>query len=203
MIRKTTSLTLLFSGVVLLLSSVVLYIGPPSHVGHFSPWTFMGLGRHHWGAIHLNSGILFCIAMLVHTWYNWKLLTAYMAVKIRPGKTLVPLLASLVLTLFVSTGSFHHAPPMKQVMGFARFLKIGLVKQYGTPPYGTSTRFPAATIAGYMGLNPRDALARLKENHIAVDSPKQSLAEIAARNHTTIGCLLDIMHTTGDTHEKM
>ncbi|WP_020589574.1 DUF4405 domain-containing protein [Desulfobacter curvatus] len=203
MIKKTTSLTLFSSGVVLLLSSVVLYLGPPSHVGHFSPWTFMGLNRHHWGAIHLNSGILFCIAMLVHTWYNWKPLASYMTFGIRPGKTLVPMLASLLLTLFVSTGSFHHAPPMKQVMGFARFLKTGLVKKYGTPPYGASTRFPASAIVGYMGLNLRDTLARLKENHIAVDSPGQSLAEIAEHNHTTIGCLLDIMHTTGDSHEKM
>lgn len=203
MIRKTISLTLLFSGVVLLLSSVVLYLGPPSHVGHFSSWTFMGLNRHHWGAIHLNSGILFCIVMLVHTWYNWKPLLSYMSSRIRPGRPLMPLLAALVLTLFVCTGSFHHAPPMKQVMGFARFLKMGLVKKYGTPPYGTSTRFPVIAIAGYMGLNPRDALARLKENHIAVNSPEQSLAEIAEYNHTTIGCLLDIMHTTGDSHEKM
>lgn len=203
MIRKTTSLTLFFSGVVLLVSSVVLYFGPPSHVGHFSPWTSMGLSRHHWGAVHLNSGVLFCIAMLVHTWYNWKPLIAYMRFRRRPGKILVPLLASLVLTVFVSTGSFHHAAPMQQIMSFARSLKIGLVKKYGTPPYGTSTRFPATVIAGYMGLNPLEALARLKENHIVVDSPKQSLAEIAGHNHTTIGCLLDIMHPPGDSHEKM
>lgn len=91
MIKKTASLTLAFSGIVLLLSSVVLYVGPPSHVGHFSPWLLLGLSRHHWGAIHLNGGILFCIAMLVHTYYNWKLLLSYMKRKRNRTHSLVPL----------------------------------------------------------------------------------------------------------------
>lgn len=193
MIKKTTSLTLAFSGLVLLASSVVLYIGPPTHVGHFSPWQCLGLSKHHWGAVHLNCGVLFCIAMVVHTWFNWGLIVAYIRRKTSRFYCL-PLVLSLFLTLFFSTGSFHHAPPMKQIMGLARYMKYGLVKQYGSPPYGSASAYPIKTIAGYMGWNAEAAMGRLDENRIQFTSPSQSLAEVAKINHTTIGRVLDIMH---------
>ena len=77
MVKRTTSLTLAFSGLVMLVTSIVLYLGPAGHVSHFCPWAFLGLSRHHWGVLHLNSGILFCLAMVVHTCLNWSLLLAY------------------------------------------------------------------------------------------------------------------------------
>ncbi len=199
MTKKTTSLTLAFSGVVLLVSSLVLYIGPPSHVGHFSPWRCLGLSKHHWGAVHLNSGILFCVAMVMHAWYNRRLLIAYVGRRKKQASH-IPLAVSLALTLFVSTGSFHGAPPMKQVMGLARTLKYDLIQKYGSPPYGCSEAYPAKTIAGYMGWNPPEALARLKAKGILVASPDQSLKDIAQVNHRTIGQLLDVMQCPKGGH---
>lgn len=197
MIRKTTSITLAFSGLVLLVSSTVLYIGPPTHVGHFSPWHFLGLSKHHWGAVHLNGGILFCIAMLIHGYYNWRVLISYIRRKKdhAPAHSHLPVAISLILTLFVCTGSYHNAPPMKQIMGCAKGFKIDLIQKYGSPPYGTSTAYPVTVIAGYMGWNPEAALKRLQENNIVVDSPQQPLMEVARNNRTTIGHLLDIMST--------
>ena len=196
MIKKTTSLTLALSGLVLLISSIALYIGPPSHVGHFSPWRFWGLSKHHWGAVHLNGGVLFCITMLIHVYYNWKLLISYVKRKENrtPARSYVPVVLSLLLTLFVCTGSYHNAAPMKQIMDCARGLKIKFVQKYGSPPYGTSSAYPVTVIAGYMGWNPKAAVKRLHDNKIVVDSPSQPLIEVARNNRTSIGHLLDIMH---------
>ena len=58
----------------------------------------MGLSRHHWGALHLNSGILFCLAMVVHTCLNWPLLPAYLK-KQKSKHAKMPLALSLILTL--------------------------------------------------------------------------------------------------------
>ncbi|CCK81459.1 DUF4405 domain-containing protein [Desulfobacula toluolica] len=197
MIKRITSLTLAFSGLTLLVSSIVLYIGPPSHVGHFSPWSFWGLSKHHWGAMHLNGGILFCIAMLIHVYHNWRLLISYMKRKKKqpPVSSYIPVFLSLVLTLFVCTGSYHNATPMKQIMGVARGLKMNLVQKYSSPPYGRSSDYPVAVIAAYMGWNTKAAFKQLQDNNIIVDSPKQPLMEVARKNRTTIGHLLDIMHT--------
>ena len=196
MIKKTTSITLAFSGLVLLITSIVLYIGPPSHVGHFSPWRFWGLSKHHWGAVHLNGGILFCIAMLLHVYYNWKPLISYIKQKKNRTSTrnYVPVAISLLLTLFVCAGSYQNAAPMKQIMDYARGLKTQLIQKYGSPPYGTSSAYSITVIASYMGWNPKAALQRLHDNKIVVDSPSQPLIEVAINNHTSIGHLLDIMH---------
>lgn len=197
MLKKTTSLTLAFTGLVVLLTSIVLYIGPPGHVGHFSPWSFMGLSKHYWGVLHLNSGILFCAALLIHVYYNWKLLFSYMKWKKSRASNygLAPLAFSFLLTVFVCVGACYEVSPMKQIMNYARGLKMSLVQKYGSPPYGASMSYPVATIAGYMGWDVNSAFKRLHANNIVVDSPQQPLMEVARNNHTTIGHLLDIMNT--------
>lgn len=194
MLKKTTSLTLAFSGLVMLVTSIVLYLGPASQVAHFCPWKFLGLGRHYWGMLHLNSGVLFCLAMLIHTCLNWGLLIAYINRK-KSGFSIIPLAASLALTLYVCMGGCYNLPPMKQLLGVARACRMSSMKQYGSPPYGSAADYPAAGIARYMGWDPERSMAQLTRNHIAIQSPRQSLNELAKTNHTTIGNLLDIMRT--------
>ncbi|WP_448874759.1 DUF4405 domain-containing protein [Desulfobulbus propionicus] len=194
MTRQTTSLILVFSGLVLLVTSLVLYLGPAGQVGHFSPWSFWGLGRHHWGVLHLNAGLLFCIAMLLHTALNWKALVRYVQ-RLQPHWSLSPLLLSITLTIYVCLGGSYDLPPMKQCIDIARSCRLDSVKKYGSPPYGTASHFPVAQIAMYMGWDPKESIKQLNEHHIVVQSPQQSLADLARENRTTIGHLLDTMQT--------
>lgn len=198
--KKTVSLTLAFSGTVMLVTSIVLYLGPAGHVSHFCPWTFMGLSRHHWGMLHLNSGVLFCLAMGAHTWLNWGLLMAYVRKK-RPGYSPLPLSLSLVLTLYVCVGGDFELPPMGQLLNIARHCRMASIDKYGSPPYGSASGYPAMHIAKFMGWDPEKALACLASNHIVLQSPNQSLADLARDNNTSIGRILDIMSTTGGLHE--
>ena len=193
MLKKTTSLTLAFSGLILLITSIVLYVGPPGHVGHFSPWRLLGLSKHYWGVLHLNSGILFCLAMIIHVYFNWKPLISYLRKGARNKIPYLPLVASLVLTAYVCVGACYEASPMGQIMDFARKLKMAAVRQYGSPPYGTSAAYPIGTIAAYMGWNVETALQGLAERNIVVGSPAEPLREVARNNGTKIGSLLDIM----------
>lgn len=200
MLKKTTSLTLTFSGLVMLVTSIVLYLGPASQVAHFCPWKFWGLSRHYWGMLHLNSGLLFCLAMLIHTYLNWSLLMAYINRK-KSSFGVIPLTISLTLTLFVCIGGCYDLPPMKQLLGIARASRMSSIQQYGSPPYGSAADYPAAGVARYMGWNPKQSMTQLTRNHIIIQSSKQSLNELAETNHTTIGNLLDIM-CTDPSHKK-
>lgn len=203
MTRQTTSLLLFFSGLVMLVTSIVLYLGPAGHVSHFCPWTFCGLDRHHWGVLHINSGLLFCLAMILHTYLNWRALLRY----IQNKKTHAPFITvgiSLALTTYVCIGGNYELPPMKQLIGIVRSCRMDSIKKYGSPPYGNAAHYPVAHIAMYMGWNPKESIARLNENHIIVKSSKESLAGLAMENRTTIGNLLDIMQTgeNGGSDEK-
>ncbi len=153
MFKKTTSLTLAFSGLIMLVTSIVLYFGPAGQVAHFCPWQFWGLNRHYWMMLHLNSGVLFCLAMLVHTWLNWRLLTAYMNLK-KSGLRGIALAVSLVLTLYVCIGGCFNLSPMKQLIGVARSCRIASLKAYGSPPYGSGRRLPGGTDCRIYGLEP-------------------------------------------------
>lgn len=194
MLKKTTSLTLAFSGLVLLVTSIVLYLGPAGQVAHFSPWQFLGLSRRYWMLLHLNSGLLFCLAMLIHTYLNWSLIMVYVNRK-KPSFSPVPVVVSLVLTLYVCLGGCYNLPPMKQLLGLAKATRMSSIVKYGSPPYGIAADFPAARIAKYMGWDPKQSMAQLAQHHIIVESPKQSVNELAKTNHTTLGNLLDIMQT--------
>lgn len=203
MVKKSTSLTLAFSGLVMLVTSIVLYLGPAGHVSHFCPWTIMGLSRHHWGVLHLNSGILFCTAMVIHTYLNWPLLMAYVKRSTSNLKA-VPLIASLVLTLYVCVGGYFEMPPMGPLLEIARAARMASIVKYGSPPYGTAADYPVAHIARYMGWDPAASISQLALNHMPLQSPKQTLADLAKSNHTSIGRLLDIMRTemNGGSNEK-
>ena len=144
--------------------------------------------------LHLNSGLLFCLAMLIHTYLNWSLLMAYINRK-KSSFSVIPLTISLALTLFVCIGGCYDLPPMKQLLEIARASRMASIQQYGTPPYGSAANYPATGVARYMGWNPKKSMTQLTRNHITIESSKQSLNELAKTNHTTIGNLLDIMRT--------
>ncbi len=192
MLKKSTSLTLAFSGLVMLVTSIVLFLGPAGHVSHFCPWAFLGLSRHHWGVLHLNSGILFCLAMVVHTCLNWRLLVAYMK-RHKSQYGMVPLAVSMTLSLYVCVGGYYELTPMGQLLGVARACRMSSVQEYGSPPYGAAADYPVTHIARYMGWDPKQSIAKLARNNILVQSPGQSLADLARTNQTTIGRILDIM----------
>ena len=196
MIKKCTSLTLTLSGLFMLLSSIVLYFGPAGQVAHFCPWKFCGLSRHYWGVLHLNSGGLFCAAMLIHTYLNWSLLISYIKMK-KANSSMAPLVFAMSLTLYVCVGGCYELPPMKQFLDIARSTRIASMQEYGSPPYGSAAGYPVAVVAGYMGWDPVQSIARLKQNLIVVKSEEQSLNELANDNSTSIGHLLDIMCPMG------
>jgi len=110
--RKTSTLTLFFSSIIVVVSSLVLYVGPPTHVANFSDSRAAGLGKCPWSAVHIMVGLLFVVAMFFHIYFNWKSMLAYMSnSKRNPMPLSKPLVVSLVLTAYVC---------MAALLGFRR-----------------------------------------------------------------------------------
>ena len=76
--RKITSLTAALTFIIVILTSIILYIVPHGRVAYWADWHLWGLSKDDWGNIHINTGLLFLIALLLHTYYNWKSLMAYL-----------------------------------------------------------------------------------------------------------------------------
>ena len=82
-LRKITSLTMLVSFVFCILTSVVLYILPHGRVAYWADWSLWGLSKTEWDGLHINLGVLLLLAGLLHIYYNWKPITAYLKDKTR------------------------------------------------------------------------------------------------------------------------
>jgi len=193
-LKKTTSLTLLFSFVVLTVSSIVLYVMPHGRVAYWADWHFWGLAKGDWDNIHINSGLLFLAAGCVHIVLNWRLILAYVGRKV-PGLRHVSLecVGALGLTLAVVMGTAWMLPPFTLTLELSGTLKDRGERRYGTPPYGHAELSSIDVLSRRMGLDPGVSLRNLTESGMKVTGGDRSLLEVAQENRTTPKAIYDVM----------
>jgi len=179
--RRITSLTGLVSFIIIVLTSVILYIAPHGRVAYWADWHFWGLTKTQWGDIHINVGILFLLALFLHIYYNWKPITAYLKNKAREMKFFTgEMNVALALTALFTVGTLLHVPPFSSVLDFAESIKEAAGRKYGEPPWGHAELSPIGTFATKMGWDADKAVAILEAAGYEVASPKETVAEIAA-----------------------
>ncbi len=176
MLKRFTSLTLLWSFIVLFISSLVLFTEPHGRVAFWSNWKFFGLAKGQWDDLHLCSGTLFSITAMIHLYLNWKAIIAYLKKKILNNASVW---SSLALTLFVCIGSYFHLPPMKQLIELEEKIKQTQTQKYGNPPFGHAELVPINKLAKFLGIDPKNFIEALKANKITVTSAKASLKELS------------------------
>ena len=135
--RKITSLTALLSFVLEMLTSVILYIVPQGRVAYWSDWRLWGLSKSQWGSLHVNLGVLFLIAICLHTYYNWSAIVAYLknrAAQLRIFST--DFTVALILCLVFALGTYWELPPFSTIIEIGDQIKEAAAKKYGEPPYG-------------------------------------------------------------------
>ncbi len=182
-IRRTVSLTAALSFVVMVLTSIILYIVPQGRVAYWADWRLMGLSKTQWGAVHINMGLLFLIALGLHVYYNWKPLTQYLKDRARNWKVFTPEfnLAAVLVALF-TVGTLAGWPPFGTILGLQDDIKAAAARKYGEPPYGHAELSTLKTIARKTGLDLQAAREALAAAGYRVAGPDQSLQDMAAIN---------------------
>lgn len=194
MFRKTVSLTSLLSFVVMLATSVVLYIEPHGRTAYWADWRFMGLSKTAWDNLHLTMGTLFLVCAALHIWLNWKPVTNYMRNKARELVVgTKPMLAALGITLFVGAGTFAGLPPMQQILDFGASIKDGHASTYGSPPYGHAEQSPLEKFCGYLGFDVDKAIAALEKAGYANVAPDMAIQDIARTNNASPQKVYDVI----------
>ena len=181
--RRATSLTALVSFILLMLTSVILYIVPAGRVAYWADYSLWGLSKTQWGDLHINLGVLFFIAILLHLYFNWKALTAYLKDRARSFRlfTLEFNLALLVTALF-AVGTYMEVPPFSSIISLGTAISAKAEAYYGEPPYGHAELSTLQTFARKMELDLTLSLERLKQagNHTPGSASDHSLT--SARN---------------------
>ena len=181
-IRKITSLTASLAFVLMLLTSLILFITPQGRVAYWADWRLWGLTKTDWGNIHINLGLLFLIALSVHIYYNWKPLISYLKDKAKHIKVFTPefSLAFVITTVFIF-GAYFLVPPFGWVMSLNDHFKDAAAEKYGEPPYGHAELSSLQTFTKKMKLDLAKSMELLDRAGYAVEDGNMTLDAIGRR----------------------
>jgi len=182
-IRKITSMTMFISFLLLVLTSVILYIVPQGRVAYWADWHLWGLTKGEWGNLHINLGFLFLFAGLLHMYYNWAPIKAYMKNKSRELKVFTPSFnVALLLTLIVGVGTYFEVPPMSTVLNLGESIKDTAAEKYGEPPYGHAELSSLKLFTKKQNLDLDVAMELLAKANMQVKDSQDTLETIASVN---------------------
>ncbi len=193
-IRKITSMTMFISFILLVLTSVILYIVPQGRVAYWADWHLWGLSKTEWGNQHINLGFLFLFAGLLHIYYNWRPITAYMKNRARELKVFTfSFNMAMLFTLVVGLGTYFEIPPMSSVINLGDYFKDSAAAKYGEPPYGHAELSSLKLFSKKQDLDLDKAMELLKKGGIQFSDSKETLAVIAAGNKLSPQAIYEII----------
>jgi len=195
-IRKATSLTAALSFILMVLTSIVLYIVPHGRVAYWANWELWGLTKTDWGDIHINLGFLFLIALLLHIYYNWKPLIAYLKNRARQLTVFTPEFNAAVLITFACVlGTYFSVPPFSWVITLNGQIKDNGTAKCGEPPYGHAELSSLQIFARKMNLDLEKSMQFLETAGFPADSPDMTLQAIADRYHRSPQQIYEIIQS--------
>ena len=182
-----TSLFLTITFVAIGLSGGVLYIAPRCRVAEQIGWTVMGLGKDQWESLHINGGLFFILAGLLHVVLNWSILWGYIT---KRGETAIRMKRELSVAVLLGAamiaGSLLGVAPFRSVVELHDSIK----DSWGGPPGGSGRMsVPAATLrdlADELRISEEQLSVVLEAEGWEFVGLEATLCEVAERNDVTV-----------------
>lgn len=195
MTRRIISLTLFIACIVLILSSIILYIAPEGRVAYWGNWHSLGVTKQDWGNLHITGGVLFLLCSLWHIVLNWKPLVAYVKRKTQQS-TVVPvaLLVALGLNGLVYFGTLYGWQPMQQILVWKDAVKEYQAKVNGNPPYGHAELSSVTQLCAFLSWDVQKVLTTLQRSGLqGTITEKSVILDIAKTNNLSPQAVYKIM----------
>lgn len=191
--RSFVSLYMTWSGIMVAISGIILYIAPAGRIANWTHISILGLEKYQWQALHTIFTFLLLIAAGFHIWYNWKPLMAYLKTriqqKIKLRKELVwSTFAALLLTILILV----EVPPFTTVLDFGESVKDGWATPQNEPPVPHAEEMSIEELAGVLQKQSSDLLVALDAH--GIKAQKEEVVKEIAEQHST---------TPSDLFEKM
>ena len=134
--RIFISLGLFLSFFMLLVSGVILYIGPSGRGPGAVVWHMIGLTKPEWQNQHIIFGFAFSLITLFHLFaINWKAFFAYLQTKFREGvKGPGELLVIVFLFLLFGIGTYFKVQPFSGILELGKRISKSLEVKTPQPP---------------------------------------------------------------------
>jgi len=200
-LRRVTSLVALLSFILMIATSIVLYIAPFGR--HSGRWQWLELEKGEWKALHVNLGILFLAAGIIHIAINLKPIVCYLKNRERKLRVFtIDFNIAALLTLWIIVGTLLEIPPINLIQKYREGRKHVMDNHGQTdvaepeaehfpdhPPF----RFGRRTLADVCDEYVLDLEATLQVlGRLGIEAtPEQSMKKIGERNDMELHGLFD------------
>ncbi len=183
--RSFVSLYMTFSGIIIAVSGVIIFIAPAGRIANWTRIPILGLEKYQWQALHVIFTFLLVIVTGIHIYYNWKPLMAYLKTRIRKKIQLrKELWVSAILTLALFTLILAEVPPFTTILDFGEGVKDSWSTQQIGPPVSHAEDLTIAQLAKAVNRSANDLLSNMAANGINAQKD-QLVKEVAEHNNTT------------------
>lgn len=181
-LKKITSLTMLWSILIMTYTGVMLFIAPPGRIANWANWKLLGLGKEDYAQMHSTFMVLFVVMTLLHVYYNWKPMTSYMKNKAKEMIVFTKdMIAAIVLSLVFVVGTLVGSVPFSSFLEFGDGIKNSWEKEYGTAPYSHAELSSLKMFCKKLGFDLDKSKEILNSNNIKFEE-SQSLIQIGEAN---------------------
>ncbi len=198
-LKRITSLCLTWSFIILMVSSIVLYVLPSGRIAHWANWEFLGLRKEQWGALHTNNGYLFLLACALHIYFNFSHILNYMKNRKRElsGMNINSIIAFL-LVLMIAVFTLVGIPPISWIQELNGHFKSQAEVKYGTPPYGHAELSSVRDFARRTGRIAEDIVEKFKVAGFEGVDADATLEQIADQNNVSPQTLVNALWVDGE-----
>lgn len=86
-VRPILDLLLTVDFIIEALSGIALYLAPSGKIAEITKWTFLGLNRSVWEALHIYFGFAMIALVAIHLFVNWNAMICLLRGMIKNRKT--------------------------------------------------------------------------------------------------------------------
>jgi len=184
--RAFVSFLILFYGLVMTITGIVLYFAPPGRIAHWVEWRFWGLTKEEWQAVHTVFSFIFVIIAGFHLFYNWTLFWSYLKSRVQKGiKMKRELSWATLLTIVVFVLVLADVPPFSTIMNFGEYLSNSWATEQSEPPIPHAELFTLKEYCEEVHVDLTQAIRRLHQQGIKGVDSTRTIGEIAEANGLT------------------
>ncbi len=202
--RSFTTFYIIISFLIMSISGIILYFSPPGRVAYWAEWRFIALTKTNWQAIHTIFTFLFIAAASFHIYFNWKVITSYLKIKMQEGmkkKRELALSSSLGAIILVLT--IINVPPFSTVMNWGDDLSNSWATKETEPPIPHAELLTVYEFGELIKLPVAEIQNRLKKNGVITNDSTLTIKEIAAKNEITPQKLYEFLNVKKTSSNKI
>jgi hypothetical protein len=182
--RGLVSLNLVISGLISIITGIVLYFMPEGRVAYWIIWELLGLTKDQWQSLHTLSSYLLLVFMILHTINNWSSIKNYIFRKEGGFNQKTSIVLAILFSAIIVVSGIFYLPPLQYVVDFGAWLKgLWVTAPELEPPFGHAEAVPLKSFCMRMRIDFPTALETLRANGISVDDDGKQTLEDLARAH--------------------